>query len=87
MEKKYSFFQNKSCEYFPCHKGVREEEFNCLFCFCPLYCLGEECGGNFTYTSKGIKNCTACSRPHIKDNYEEIIKGTRLVLERCKKEQ
>ena len=35
--KHYTWFQNRECEYFPCHKGVREEEFNCLFCYCPLY--------------------------------------------------
>ena len=23
--KHYTWFQNKECEYFPCHKGVREE--------------------------------------------------------------
>ncbi len=33
--KHYTWFQNRECEYFPCHKGVREEEFNCLFCYCP----------------------------------------------------
>lgn len=22
--KHYTWFQNKECEYFPCHKGVRE---------------------------------------------------------------
>ena len=30
------FFQNRPCEYFPCHKGIPEEAFNCLFCYCPL---------------------------------------------------
>ena len=24
----FSFFQNKECEYFPCHEGIPEEEFN-----------------------------------------------------------
>ena len=32
QNKHYNFFQNKECEYFPCHKGVKEEDFNCLFC-------------------------------------------------------
>ena len=27
-----SFFQNRECRYFPCHTGVPEKEFNCLFC-------------------------------------------------------
>ena len=44
----YDFFQNKECEYFPCHKNADKESFNCLFCYCPLYCLGDKCGGNFT---------------------------------------
>ena len=40
-EKHYSFFQNRECEYFPCHKGADPETFNCLFCYCPLYALEE----------------------------------------------
>ena len=48
--KHYSFFQNRDCEYFPCHQGADPENFNCLFCYCPLYALGEKCGGNFRYT-------------------------------------
>ena len=40
MSKHYAFFQNRDCEYFPCHRGVDEADFNCLFCYCPLYALG-----------------------------------------------
>ncbi len=32
----YKFFENKDCEFYPCHK-VSEQ--NCLFCFCQLYNL------------------------------------------------
>ena len=39
-DKHYSFFSNRECEYFPCHKGADPENFNCLFCYCPLYALG-----------------------------------------------
>ena len=39
----YTWFQNRDCEYFPCHDDVREEEFNCLFCYCPLY-RSKDCG-------------------------------------------
>ena len=46
----YKFFQHRECEFFPCHKTEDEENFNCLFCYCPLYALGENCGGNFKYT-------------------------------------
>ena len=70
--KHYSFFQNRECEYFPCHKGADPENFNCLFCYCPLYMLGPDCGGNFRYTEKGIKDCTGCLIPHLPENYGRI---------------
>ena len=67
------FFQNRNCEHFPCHTGVPEEEFNCLFCYCPLYALGERCGGAFRYLSSGVKDCSACGFPHLRRNYEKVI--------------
>ena len=66
------FFQNRECRYFPCHKGVPEEEFNCLFCYCPLYTLGRKCGGNYVYTDKNIKSCINCTFPHDRENYGKI---------------
>jgi len=71
--KNYRFFQNKACEYFPCHQGIPEEDFNCLFCFCPLYALGKRCGGNFTYTEKGRKSCKNCSLPHRREHYDTVM--------------
>ena len=71
--KKYAFFSHKECEYFPCHKTDDPESFNCLFCYCPLYILGRNCGGNFYYDGNGRKVCTNCLRPHLKENYGEII--------------
>ena len=67
--KHYAFFSNKECEYFPCHAGADPENFNCLFCYCPLYALGDKCGGNFKYNEKGFKDCTNCQLPHKKKNY------------------
>ncbi len=64
MSEHYKFSQHLQCEYFPCHKGVEASEFNCLFCYCPLYLLKEACGGHFTYTENGIKNCSDCTLPH-----------------------
>lgn len=72
--KHYSFFQNRACEFFPCHEGIAAEEFNCLFCYCPLYALGDQCGGKFTYTENGIKNCTDCPLPHCKSSYGYIMR-------------
>ena len=71
--KEYKFFSHRECEYFPCHKGVNPEEFNCLFCYCPLYALGKECGGNFKITEKGYKDCSDCTIPHRIENYDRII--------------
>ncbi|TDT72434.1 hypothetical protein EV215_0240 [Hypnocyclicus thermotrophus] len=70
--KNYKFFQNKNCEYFPCHKDVAQENFNCLFCFCPLYLLDKKCGGNYKYINN-IKDCSNCNVPHIKGNYDLIL--------------
>ncbi len=74
MEKNYSFFQNRACEFFPCHEGVEEEDFNCLFCYCPLYTLGEACGGSCTYLENGIKSCENCSFPHKRENYDAVLR-------------
>ncbi len=70
----YQFIQNRACEYFPCHKGVPEEDFNCLFCYCPLYALGDRCGGNFRYLDSGVKDCTNCNFPHRRENYRAVLK-------------
>ena len=72
--KHYQFFQNRECEYFPCHKDVEEKDFNCLFCYCPLYTLGEKCGGNFLYTETGVKGCVNGSFPHKRENFSALIK-------------
>ena len=42
MSENFKFFQHKECEYFPCHKTSNKENFNCLFCYCPLYALGDK---------------------------------------------
>ena len=68
-----TFFSNRACKYFPCHEGVDEADFNCLFCYCPLYALGPDCGGNFTYTEKGRKNCKNCALPHVRDNGVKLV--------------
>ena len=79
------FFQNKSCEYFPCHKGADPEAFSCMFCYCPLYALGEKCGGSFVYTEQGIKDCSCCLRPHRRENYTAICEKLCEVMDMVKK--
>ena len=80
----YRFFQNKECEFFPCHTGADPESFNCLFCYCPLYALGKNCGGNFRYLENGVKDCSHCLRPHGADSYDSIMKDMPNVLELAK---
>lgn len=82
--KHYQFFQNRDCEFFPCHQGIQGECFNCLFCYCPLYALGDQCGGCFRYTADGLKDCSACVRPHLAESYDEIISGMGKILEQVK---
>ena len=66
----YKFFQNKSCEYFPCHKINDENNFNCLFCYCPLYQF-DKCGGNYNKLENGWKDCSKCAIPH--QRYDFIV--------------
>ena len=66
----YRFFQNKECEYFPCHKidEKQKTDFSCLFCYCPLYHL-KDCGGDFKLLENGCKDCTNCLLPHFHYDY------------------
>ena len=82
----YKFFENKECEYFPCHKTNDPDNFNCLFCYCPLYALKDKCGGNFRYTDNGIKDCSNCFLPHRRDNYDYIIRKFQDIINITKKE-
>lgn len=81
----YKFCQNRQCEYFPCHTGVEEDAFSCLFCYCPLYALGDRCGGGFTYTETGIKDCSRCTVPHRMENYDRIMEKMGEVMELARK--
>ncbi|WP_018124493.1 cysteine-rich small domain-containing protein [Desulfovibrio oxyclinae] len=76
MKNSYRFFRNEECEYFPCHKVKDPQKFNCLFCFCPLY-FYEECGGRYSVTGSGVKDCTLCTIPHMPEGYDYILKKIR----------
>ena len=83
--KNYSFFSHRDCEFFPCHKTNDPDNFNCLFCYCPLYTLGDQCGGNFRRTDTGIKDCSRCLLPHnrasfgyITGRFSQIVEAMRL---------
>ena len=69
----YSFFQHKECEFFPCHKTDHPKDFNCLFCYCPLFALGKECKGNFRI-------------PHTRKSYSYIISRFSELMEVAKEQ-
>ncbi len=76
MKNNYKFFQNRDCEFFPCHKIENEDSFNCLFCYCPLY-LKENCLGSPDYILNGkgqkIRDCSNCTIVHRPEMYEAVI--------------
>lgn len=81
----YKFIQNKECEYFPCHKIQDNNDFNCMFCYCPLYALGDKCGGDFTFLESGVKSCMNCSKPHDVGGYDHVMKNIKNIIELAKK--
>ncbi len=85
MENSYRFYTNKDCVYLPCHKLEATEDFNCMFCYCPLYFL-EDCGGNYQ-DNNGIKDCSNCLIPHRPEGYDYINKkigqvNEKIIMER-----
>ena len=76
MENNHRFFSNKRCMFFPCHEKPDEAEFNCLFCYCPLYPLGDDCKGIFTWAKHEdikIKICSNCHLPHTPKFYDTVV--------------
>lgn len=86
MKQSHRFYQNRACEYFPCHEGVTEEEFSCLFCYCPLYALGRRCGGACTNTEDGVKDCSQCTFPHRAENYDAVLAKWREIADVVRRE-
>ena len=72
MHNSYCYFENRECQYYPCHNM---EHINCLFCYCPLNHL-EVCPGEWKYievNGKRIKDCSQCTFPHKPENYAIIM--------------
>lgn len=70
-----------SCQYFPCHSGIPDNEFDCRFCYCPFY---EECSARSNFVFGGywlplpdngrVFACEKCIVAHIKKNADFIEK-------------
>ena len=86
MKNNFAYYKNEDCIYFPCHEK-EGEFFNCKFCYCPLYALGDQCGGAFTYTEQGIKDCSNCLKPHRPESYDAIMEKMPQLLEMAKKDK
>ncbi|SDK38438.1 Cysteine-rich small domain-containing protein [Maridesulfovibrio ferrireducens] len=82
MENSFKFFRNHQCRYFPCHEVENDFEFNCMFCFCPLYHL-KDCGGK-PEIKNGIKSCSNCTLPHRPEGYDYIISKLKEKREQSK---
>ena len=80
-DKHFSYFRNEDCEYFPCHSGADPENFNCLFCYCPLYVLGDCCGGSFYILPNGHKDCSCCTFPHKRENFGKVTERNAEIME------
>ena len=76
MNNDFHYFRNEDCRYFPCHDTVPREEFNCLFCYCPLMFI-DDCKGNYTLLENGFKDCSNCTRNHDKDSWKFIVARLR----------
>ena len=79
FENSYNYFENRDCEFFPCHNGIDVEKdgFNCMFCRCPQYHI-ENCAGIMKceiLKPTGIKDCTNCEIPHKHCFREEMSKS------------
>ena len=76
MENSYKYLKNEACAYFPCHVGYEGDAFNCMFCYCPMYCY-KDCLGQPDYkkteNGKLIKMCDKCTYPHVPENYDKIV--------------
>ena len=75
------FFTNYACEYYPCHEMKPGEALNCLFCYCPLYPLKADCGGTCTVLPGGLKDCSSCIFPHRGENYDELLRRLKQLVE------
>ena len=75
MKNSYKFFQNKECEWFPCHSTYCKEKFSCLMCYCPLYNFND-CGGNYDVLEMDTivdDDVLSVTRFDLDDKFNEII--------------
>ena len=57
----------------PAIKRIKRKISTVFSVYCPLYALGDKCGGNFQYLASGYKDCSGCLIPHRRENYGRIL--------------
>ena len=77
MENSYKYFENKECEYYPCHK--EKQNLNCMFCYCPFYSHAK-CPGNAMYVEvEGKKIKTNLRLPAKEVTYLRYIMDSHFI--------
>jgi len=64
----FMFYQNKECEFYPCHKMDEPSRFSCLFCYCPLFWFCED---------RKVNGCKDCTFPHDVAMYPVMMKSLK----------
>ncbi|MBF0340206.1 MAG: hypothetical protein HQL95_04500 [Magnetococcales bacterium] len=74
MGKRFShrFFENRACEYYPCHEIPEGKRLNCLLCFCPLYPY-PDCPGTPVWLESGIKDCSQCTTTAFDEEAHGVV--------------
>ena len=73
--------KKRKCKYFPCHERVAEREFDCMWCYCPLYEI--DCAGRYEIVGKDmVKDCTNCIMPHAKEGIKYILRRINQFFDR-----
>lgn len=63
-------FQNRKCEFWPCHPEEEMGGMGCMSCYCPLYYL--KCPGTYTRLADGRKDCSQCTIVHRAGGWEIV---------------
>ena len=86
MSEHYKFFPEQALRILSVPQDQEHGHIQLPFlCYCPLYALGENCGGNYKYLENGIKDCSNCLVPHSPKGYDYVTSKYSEILELAKK--
>ena len=76
-ERIINFRKTKAVNIFPVTKPLTKK-ISIVFCYCPLYALKGDCGGNY-FKNNGIKDCSNCLIPHLDGGYEKVMAKIKML--------